>query len=124
MTYESLPWVSKFAQGSSSRSEVRKHQGAQGANVWRIVDLLLAHPVVNADVIATSLGIAPRNVYVPVEPRLASGILTLANDRRRGQIWRSTEVLEALDNLAARAGKRQRPPSEVSEMTVPSNRSH
>jgi hypothetical protein len=79
---------------------------------------------VNADVIATSLGIAPRNVYVPVEPRLASGILALANDMRRGQIWRSTEVLEALDNLAARAGKRQRPPSEVSEMTVPSNRSH
>ena len=76
----------------------------------------------NADVIATSLGIAPSNVYVPVEPRLASGILTLANDRRLGQIWRITEVLEALDNLAARAGKRQRPPSEVSEMTVPSNR--
>lgn len=80
----------------------------RGANVWRIADLLLAHPVVNADMIATSLGIAPSNVYAPVEPLLAAGVLTLANDRRRGQIWRSTEVLEALDNFAARAGKRQR----------------
>ena len=80
----------------------------RGANAWRIADFLLAHPVVNVDSIATSLGIAPSNVYAPLEPLLEAGILTPSHDKRRGQIWRSIEVLSALDEFAARAGKRQR----------------
>lgn len=79
----------------------------RGANVWRIADLLLVHPVVNVESIATSLGIAPSNVYAPLEPLLEAGILAPSLDARRGQIWRSNEVLSALDSFAARAGKRQ-----------------
>ncbi|MCX6393229.1 MAG: Fic family protein [Solirubrobacterales bacterium] len=79
----------------------------RGANTWRIADLLLAHPVLNAEMIATALEIAPSNVYAPVEPLLAAGVLTQANDKRRGQVWRSKEVLIALDAFAARAGKRR-----------------
>ena len=79
----------------------------RGANTWRIADLLLAHPVLNAEMIATALEIAPSNVYAPVEPLLAAGVLTQANDKRRGQVWRSKEVLTALDAFAARAGKRR-----------------
>lgn len=80
----------------------------RGANAWRIANLLLAHPVVNVDSIATSLGIVPSNVYAPLEPLLGAGILTPSHDKRRGQIWRSNEVLTALDEFAARVGKRQR----------------
>ncbi len=87
----------------------------RGANVWRIADLLLAHPVVDAAVIASSLGIATSNVYAPLEPLLAAGVLTHTNDRRRGQIWRSKEVLVALDAFAARAGKRGAPSARVAQ---------
>lgn len=80
----------------------------RGANAWRIADLLLAHPVVNVDIIASALDIAPSNVYAPIEPLVAAGILTLANDRRRGKIWCTQEVLTALDLFAARAGRRRR----------------
>lgn len=79
----------------------------RGANTWRIADLLLAHPVLDAATIAVALGIAPSNVYAPVEPLLSAGVLTQANDKRRGQIWRSKEVLAALDAFAARVGKRR-----------------
>jgi len=79
----------------------------RGANTWRIADLLLAHPVLDATSIARSLGIAPSNVYAPITPIIEAGILTQTNDRKRGQIWRSTEVLTALDAFAARAGKRR-----------------
>jgi len=79
----------------------------RGANTWRIADLLLAHPVLDAATIGVVLGIAPSNVYAPLEPLLSAGVLTQAYDKRRGQIWRSNEVLEALDTFAARAGKRR-----------------
>lgn len=80
----------------------------RGAHAWRIADFLMAHPVVNVDSVATSLGIAPSNVYAPLEPLLEAGILTPSHDKRRGQVWRSVEVLSALDDFAARAGRRQR----------------
>jgi hypothetical protein len=79
----------------------------RGANTWRIADLLLAHPVLDAATIGVSLGIAPSNVYAPLEPLLSAGVLTQANDKRRGQIWRSDQVLGALDAFAARVGKRR-----------------
>lgn len=78
----------------------------RGANSWRIADLLLAHPVLDASSIARWMGIAPSNVYAPITPLIEAGILTQTNDRTRGQIWRSAEVLTALDAFAARAGKR------------------
>jgi Fic family protein len=78
----------------------------RGANVWRIADLLLAQPVLNAANIAAALGIAPNNVYAPIETLLSAGVVTQGNDKRRGQIWRSPEVLLALDAFASRAGKR------------------
>lgn len=79
----------------------------RGANTWRIADLLLAHPVLDASSIAQALGIAPSNVYAPLNPLIEAGILTQTTDRKRGQIWRSIEVLTALDAFAARAGKRK-----------------
>lgn len=82
-------------------------QARRGANVWRIADLLLAHPVVNATTIANALHISPSNVYKPLEALLSTGIVIQSNDARRGQVWRSTEVLAALDAFAARAGKRR-----------------
>jgi Fic family protein len=78
----------------------------RGANVWRIADLLLAQPVLNAATIAAALSIAPNNVYAPIETLLSAGVVTQGNDKRRGQIWRSPEVLLALDAFASRAGKR------------------
>lgn len=79
----------------------------RGSNTWRIADLLLAHPVVDAGTIGLALGIAPSNVYAPLDPLLSSGVLTQANSKRRGQVWRSSEVLGALDAFAARAGRRR-----------------
>ncbi len=78
----------------------------RGANAWRIADLLLAQPVLNAATIAAALSIAPNNVYAPIETLLSSGIVTQGNDKLRGKIWRSPEVLLALDAFASRAGKR------------------
>ncbi|HUP69280.1 MAG TPA: Fic family protein [Acidimicrobiales bacterium] len=93
----------KIRHGWESRIRARR-----GAAAWRIVDLLLRHPVVNRQLVASELGIAGSNVYRSLEPLVAAGVLVEFTDRRRDQMWRAPEILSALDDFATRAGRRTR----------------
>ncbi|MBI2167887.1 MAG: Fic family protein [Actinobacteria bacterium] len=81
----------------------------RGATAWRVADLVLRHPVVNAQLISTELGVAKPNVYRSLQPLVEAGVLVEFTDKKRHQMWRSPEVLEALDQFAGRAGRRARP---------------
>lgn len=77
--------------------------------VWRLADLLLRRPVVNARVVADELRLDVGNVHRYVKPLLDARILTESLDVKRNQVWRAAEVLAALDAFAARAGRRAHP---------------
>jgi fido (protein-threonine AMPylation protein) len=74
---------------------------------WRVADLILRMPVVNARVIAEELGLDAGNVHRVIAPLLDAGILAMSRDVKRNQVWRSAEVLAALDAFASRAGRRR-----------------
>ena len=74
--------------------------------VWRLCDLLLRRPVVNARLVADELGIPVGNVHRYVQPLLAAGVLAETRGVTRNQVWRAPAVLAALDAFAARAGRR------------------
>ena len=74
--------------------------------VWRLLDLLLRKPVVNARVIAEDLELDAGNVHRYLKPLLDARILAESLDVKRNQVWRAAEVLAALDAFAARAGRR------------------
>jgi hypothetical protein len=76
--------------------------------VWRLADLLLRRPVLNARVIADELELDVGNVHRYVKPLLDVRILAESLDVKRNQVWRAAEVLAALDAFAARAGRRSR----------------
>jgi Fic family protein len=76
------------------------------AAAWRIADLLLRHPVVNATLISDELGIAAQNVYRSLAPLVDAEVLT-STGRQRHRLWRSVEVLAAVDAFARRAGRRR-----------------
>lgn len=78
------------------------------AATWRVADLLLRHPVVNAALVASEVGVAPQNIYRSLRPLVDGGVLVDFTDRRRNQLWRAPEILDALDRFAARAGRRTR----------------
>jgi len=99
--------VSKLRATRESWSE--QVTARRGSGTWRIADLLISQPVVNAAVIARHLDIAPNNVYAPLRPLLDAGVINQVGDAKRGRLWRSNEVLRALDAFAARAGKRGAP---------------
>ena len=79
------------------------------AAAWRIAELLLRHPVINASLVATALDMAPRNVYRSLQPLIDAGALIEFTNRQRDQMWRCPDVLAALDAFATRAGRRQPP---------------
>jgi Fic family protein len=76
------------------------------STVWRLCDLLLRRPVVNARLVADELRIPVGNVHRYVQPLLTAGILAETRDVARNQVWRAPKVLAALDSFASRAGRR------------------
>lgn len=58
--------------------------------MWRLVDLLVRRPVVNARVIAEELDLDVGNVHRYIEPLLDARILVESLDVKRNQVWRST----------------------------------
>lgn len=89
-----------------SRIKVRR-----GATAWKVVDLLMRQPVVNAALLSSELGIAQPNVYRTLDPLEAAEVLVPSGGSSR-RTWRSPEVLEALDAFAARAGRRRQPTAQ------------
>jgi hypothetical protein len=76
---------------------------------WRLLDVLLCHPVINAALVTRELGITVQNAYRPIGRLVDAGILVEFTDKRRNRAWRSPEVLDLLDAFAARAGRRSLP---------------
>jgi Fic family protein len=81
----------------------------KGAGAWKLADVLLRQPVVDRNTVSGELGVTGTNVYGPLRALVAAGILTETTNKKRGQIWRSVEVITALDAFAARSGRRTRP---------------
>lgn len=80
----------------------------RGAASWRLADLLLRQPVVDAATVAAELGIEPRNAHRAIAPLVEAGVLDEFTGFRRNRMWQSREVLRELDAFAARAQRRGR----------------
>ncbi len=78
----------------------------KGAAAWNLVDLLMRQPVINAAAVAAHLGVASQNAYRTMRSLLEAGVVVASNDHVRGVGWRAPEVLTALDQFAARSGRR------------------
>ena len=74
--------------------------------IWKVADLLTRRPVVNAALLARELGIDTANAHRYLTPLTDAGILVESTNQRRNRIWRSPEILAALDAFAQRAGRR------------------
>ncbi|BBY52675.1 Fic family protein [Mycolicibacterium arabiense] len=74
--------------------------------VWKVADLLTRRPVLNAVLLAQELGIESTNAHRYLNPLTKAGILIETTNGPRNRVWRSPEVLAALDAFAERAGRR------------------
>lgn len=77
------------------------------ATARRIAALAIAHPALNSDLVTRELDVAPPTAFRALDSLVERGVLRTANSRRRNRIWLAEPVLGALDEFAARAGRRR-----------------
>jgi Fic family protein len=75
----------------------------------RIAALSFEHPVLNAGLIQARLHVADQTAYRALDVLAERGVLTLGKSKKRNRIWIATDITDALDRFADRAGRRSRP---------------
>jgi len=80
------------------------------ATVWRAIDVVIAQPVIDMTHLAARLEVSATSAQSAIDALVRAGALRpSAADRRRYRVWQADDVLGALDEFAARAGRRQLP---------------
>jgi len=83
-----------------------KIHARRGSGALRLADVLVRQPVVDAATVATELGVTAQNAQRAIAPLTEAGILVEFTGFARNRMWHSREVLDVLDDFAARAGRR------------------
>jgi len=78
----------------------------RGAAAHGLADLLVRQPVVDSPLVQRELGLAATNANTAIEHLVGKGILTKVSGNHRNRKWAAPDVLGALDEFAARAGRR------------------
>lgn len=110
--YATLRAVANGRQLAQEMDAARADWGArlQGvrrdATAWRLVETLIEHPVTDANTIAQHLGISTVAARTAIAQLVDMGILRQANAGLRFRKWIATDVADALDRFAERAGRR------------------
>jgi Fic family protein len=79
-----------------------------GSTAVRLADVLIRQPIVDAATVAAELGVTVQNAQRAIAPLVDAEILVEFTGFARNRMWQSGEVLSALDEFAARAGRRSK----------------
>jgi Fic family protein len=78
-----------------------------GSQLSRLIAFALRQPVFTASAAADHLGIAAPNAYPHLRKLVELDILQQKTEYKMGQVYRSDDVLRAVDHFAERAGRRR-----------------
>lgn len=76
------------------------------STAWRLADALFEQPVVNAEYVASTLGVTDRAARNAIAVLERDGVLAPSTSQRRHRVWQASSVLAAMDDFARRAGRR------------------
>ena len=79
----------------------------KGSAASRVRELLLTQPVVSANIVAEELSVSTVAAQQGIDRLVEAGILVQTNNWKRNRIWHAPEVLDALDQFAARARRKR-----------------
>ena len=86
----------------------RRVEARSDSAVWPIADLLLRQPVVTAKLVIAELDVSAPTAQAALSRLVGAGILVESTGWKRNRVYRSPEVLDALDGYAAGLGRRSR----------------
>jgi Fic family protein len=84
-----------------------KIKARSDAVVWRLLDLLLAQPVVDAKYVSENLGVTDPAARNAIDQLLSADILKSANNKSRGVLYEAPEVIKLTDLFAADLARRK-----------------
>ncbi|AKK07576.1 Fic family protein [Corynebacterium testudinoris] len=79
------------------------------ATDWRILDVLMRQPLVDAPRLAAELSVTPANTRKALERLEADGVVLSAQVAKNRRAWRAPDILDLLDEFAEKAGRRETP---------------
>ncbi|TVU60974.1 Fic family protein [Paenarthrobacter nitroguajacolicus] len=93
---------------TAAQLDYRSKVGAARESVLRLVELLPREPAITAEMAAEYTGVSTATAYRVVQRLAGVGILTPAGKVRGVSVWIAGDIITALDDFAARAGRRIR----------------
>jgi Fic family protein len=110
---------SSIANGRALASDLRsirdrwggRIQARSDAAAWKVVDILMAQPVIDSPTVQERLGIPAMSANRAIERLVKDRVLKEVTGRYRDRVYEAKEVLLALDGFAARGGRRARTPA-------------
>lgn len=76
------------------------------AAVWRVLPHLVRQPAITVKSVQEATGVSNPAAQNAIDRLVAAGIVTPATANRRNRVWLADGVIAALDEFAARAGRR------------------
>jgi Fic family protein len=76
------------------------------SSVWKLIDLILVQPVIDANLVSEKLGIADLNARNAIDQLVEKEILTQLGTGSRNMKYQAREVLKILDNFSKSIQKR------------------
>ncbi|MDR6437689.1 Fic family protein [Paenarthrobacter nicotinovorans] len=119
-----LPIVQRFAESAllavdngrllaadikAVQSEFRTRVGPARDSVLKVLALLPREPAITAEMAAEYAGVSTATAYRAVQRLQEAGVLSPAGRVRGVRAWIASDIVAALDDFAARAGRRIRP---------------
>jgi len=80
----------------------------RGSALARLIAFAIGQPALNVETIVRALGVSPTAAHHAIDQAVMAGILTSASDKKRNRVWLAQDVLDALDDFAAHAERRNR----------------
>jgi Fic family protein len=79
----------------------------RGAAAWAVLPMLIRQPAVTVRYVQEHADVSQPAAQRAIDQLMAAGVLTPASQNRRNRVWVADEVITALDDFAARAGRRR-----------------
>lgn len=96
--------LARLRDGWAARVQARSH-----AAVWRALPVVISQPAVTVNYLSERLRVSKPTAQAAIDQMVSAGILAPANNFRRNRVWVASEVIDALDAFAERAGRRRFP---------------
>ncbi|MGA8788436.1 MAG: Fic family protein [Paenarthrobacter sp.] len=118
-----LPIVQRFAESAllavdngrvlaadikAVQSKFRAKVGPVQDSVLKVLELLPREPAITAEMAAEYTGVSTATAYRAVQRLQEAGVLSPAGKVRGVRVWIASDIVAALDDFAARAGRRIR----------------